>query len=87
MKTKHARVRMQQRGIPELLVDLLQRFGVRHWSAGATLLYFDKRARRKADSYTGGMLSRAGKWSNAYLVMGSDGSIITVGHRHARVKN
>lgn len=87
MRTKHARVRMQQRGIPELMVDLLQRFGNRQQVVGGTVVYFDNRARRKADQYTGGMLSRGGKWTNAYLVTANDGSIITVGHRYHRIKN
>ncbi len=85
--TKHARDRMQQRGLPPIVIDLLLKFGIWTYRGGAIVRHFDRRARRKADEYTGGLLGRNGKWSDAYLVVSQEGSIITLGHRYSRIKH
>ena len=83
----HARVRMQQRGIPPAVLDCLLEFGrVTHDHHGAQIIYFDKAARRK--------IGRAGiprgrvdieKHLNAYAVVACDGTVKTVGHRYRRI--
>jgi hypothetical protein len=76
--TEHARIRMQQRGIPAaVLEDLLDYGRVAHDHRGATVLYFDRRARTA--------LRRSGKRHDAYAVVGGDGEIRTVGHRFKRL--
>ena len=48
--THHALVRMQQRGIPEQVVELLHSYGrVEHVQGGAKILYLDKKARKKIE--------------------------------------
>lgn len=73
--TAHARRRMRGRGIrPEALEALLE-FGREAFDHhGGVVLYFDKRARR-----------RAGGGSDVYAVLGMDGRVMTVGHRLRRV--
>jgi exonuclease III len=76
--TTHARVRMQQRGIPAaVLEDLLDYGRAMHDHRGATVLYFDRRARSA--------LRQAGRRLDAYAVVGGDGEIRTVGHRFKRL--
>jgi hypothetical protein len=84
--TSHARARMQQRGIrPEVLEALLDYGREVHVAGGRDLVFFDKRARTR--------LARAGLVRDAqaericksYAVLGSDGIVITVGHRYRRI--
>jgi hypothetical protein len=72
--TAHARTRMQQRGIPPAAIEALLDDG-RSAPAGrgCEVLFFDKAARK------GGRLART------YAVLGSDGAVITVGHRYRRL--
>ena len=50
MNTAHANVRSQQRGIPPIVVDLLFQFGHRqHDHAGAEIVYFDRRSRKRLE--------------------------------------
>lgn len=73
--TTHARARMQQRGIrPEMLAALLDYGREIHVNGGCDLLFFDRRARAR--------LAKAG---NSYAIVGSDGLVITVGHRFRRI--
>lgn len=73
--TSHARRRMKSRGIrPEALEALLEFGRERFDHHGGVVLYFDKRARR-----------RAGGGSDVYAVLGSDGRVVTVGHRFRRL--
>ena len=44
--SQHARIRMQQRGIPRLAVDWLAAYGAVDHQRGAELFYFDRRARQ-----------------------------------------
>ena len=46
--TRHAEVRMQQRGVSAKSLDLLLQYGSRvRGSDGAEILFFDKKARRR----------------------------------------
>lgn len=85
--TNHAQARLQQRGIPPLVVENLLDFGRQmHDHRGATLLYFDHRARRHLerqlprDNYR-----RIEAHLDAYAVLAADGTIVTVGHRTRRL--
>jgi hypothetical protein len=83
--TTHARVRMQQRGIPAaLLEDLLDYGRAMHDHRGATVLYFDKRAR--AALARSRALPHAGRRLDAYAVLGGDGEVRTVGHLTKRLR-
>lgn len=82
--TKHAQVRSQQRGIPELVVDLLLRFGRReHDHAGAEIVFFDRTSRKRLEAYVGGLIGKFNEHMDCYAVM-ADGQVITVGVRQKK---
>lgn len=82
MFSNHASTRMQQRGIPPLIVDLLLLYGVEeHDGRGAVRRYFDKRTRRQLERHLGRqVIRRIDDLWDAYLVE-ADGDIVTVGWR------
>ena len=84
--TTHARVRMQQRGIPSAAVEVLLDFGREaHDHRGCRIVHFDKRSRRRAARALGASLFRTlERYLDTYAVVGSDDAILTVGHRHHR---
>ena len=74
--TRHAQVRMQQRGIDATVLDDLLAYGrAVHDHHGAEIVFFDYAARR-----------RLGKRLAAYAVIGPDGEVRTVGHRFRRIR-
>ncbi len=85
--TQHAQVRSQQRGLPPLALELLERFGNReHAHDGSEILYFDKHARKQLASYAGGLFGRVSALLDAYAVM-ANGRVVTVGHRYRRINH
>lgn len=86
MNTKHADIRMQQRGIPPLVLDWLLKYGQEaHDHHGAIIRYFDKRSIRRLRRDVGNKpVGRLADYLNAYLVE-SNGSVVTVGHRFKRI--
>lgn len=84
--TIHADIRCQQRGIPTLVLDLLLQFGHReHDHAGAEIVFFDRRAKKRIERYAGGLTSKVHEYLDSYAVV-ADGRIITAGHRHKRIR-
>ncbi len=86
--TQHAVVRMQQRGIPPFVVECLLDHGkVQHDHHGGRILFFDKAAWRRA---TKNALAKARveleKYRRSYVVLGSDGAVLTLGHRYKRIR-
>lgn len=81
--SRHATIRCQQRGIPQLIIDWLITYGaVTNDGRGAVTHYFDHRARRRLAQDVGErVIALLGRLMDAYLVMSHDGTIITVGHR------
>lgn len=84
--TRHARARMQQRGISAANLDALLDFGrTARAGSGCEVVFFDKRARER--------LARAGVISpsetervcKSYAIVASDSAVITVGHRTRRI--
>jgi hypothetical protein len=76
---------MQQRGIrPEMLEALLDYGREVHVAGGRDLVFFDKRARARLAKarFGGGQTERLCK---SYAILGSDGIVITVGHRYRRI--
>ena len=88
MNSTQCRVRQQQRGIPNLVLDWLMDYGQEHHDGhGATIRYFDRRARRAVERRVGREpVRRLHEYMNAYVVVGRDGSLITVGHRYNRIR-
>ena len=85
--TTHARIRMQQRGIPEAALDVLLGFGREaHDHRGCRIVHFDKRSRRYVARELGrDSFRKVERWLNAYAVVGADGAVLTVGHRHRKL--
>ena len=87
MNTKHADIRAQQRGIPPMVDELLDRYGhEEHDGHGAVLLYMNKDSIRRMERDLGRRpVSRLSEWFDTYKVKGADGRTITVGHRTRRL--
>ena len=85
--TKHAAVRIQQRGIPPLIMEWLNCYGTsRHDHRGAEILYFDKQSRKALAKAVGEeVVSRLGGLLDTYAVVAVDGSVVTAGHRFKRL--
>lgn len=85
--TTHARVRMQQRGIPSTALEVLLDYGHEaHDHRGCRIVRFDKRSRRRAASELGReRYRRIERWLGAYAVVGPDDAVLTVGHRRRRL--
>ena len=85
--TKHAQDRQQQRGVPPIIIDLLQLHGsVEHVGKDTTTYYFDKAARRKVQAYAGRLWRSLEEFSDYYLVTGREGKIITVAPRNKKIR-
>ena len=85
--TAHATIRSQQRGIPPIMLDLLLEFGCReHDHAGAEIIYFDRRSKKRIESYAGGLISKLSEHLDSYAVV-ADGEIVTVGTRYKRINH
>ena len=83
--TEHATVRIQQRGIPPLVVDLLLQFGRReHDHHGEEIVYFDRNSRNRIEKYSGGLIGKLSGHLQSYAVL-ADGNIITVGTRYKKI--
>ena len=87
MLSRHARKRMQQRGVPYAVVDILLDFGrAEHDGHGGEIIYLDSNDRRVARP----LFREFGIGDhclNAYLVVGSNGNVLTIGHRYVAIKH
>ena len=85
--TQHAQARMQQRGITLTTLNSLLDYGAQsHDHRGATIVFFDKKAKRRLLRDSGRDVYRVmEKQLNAYAVVGNDGAVVTVGHRNKRI--
>lgn len=88
MQTRHAQIRAQQRGIPPLIEDLLDRYGTeRYDGCGAVTEFFDKSSLRNMEREMGREPVRClAAWHSAYKVLSiRDGVTITIGRRTKRI--
>jgi hypothetical protein len=85
--TKHARTRLQQRGISADVLDCLLAYGRKvHDHRGGEVIFFDHHSRTQLRRDQGdAVFKRLETKLGTYAVLGSDGSIITVGHRTKRI--
>ena len=84
--TTHARVRMQQRGIPPAALDVLLEYGREaHDHRGCRIVRFDKRSRKRAARELGHAFRHIERHLNAYAVLAADDAVVTVGHRCGRM--
>jgi len=86
--TSHAAARMQQRGIPEPVVELLLACGdSMHDHRGAEIFFFGKSARRRLQRQRVDAVFRGfERYLRTYAVLGRDGSVLTVGHRRKHLR-
>ena len=83
--TRHARARMQQRGIPSMQVEHLLDFGRElHDRHGCVIVYFDRAARKRAER-AGASRVDLDRLAGVYAVM-AGGVVATVGHRYRRLR-
>ncbi len=84
--TDHARARMQQRGIPSAAVEALLAYGrTARAGRGCEVVYFDKAARARMLRDDPAAARGAKRLTNTYAVLGTDGAVVTVGHRYRRI--
>lgn len=85
--SSHAQTRAQQRGVPPLVIDWLMQYGAReHDHRGAEIYYFDRRSRRELAQQVGhDIVDRLSSLLDAYIVIGTEGAVITVGHRYKKI--
>jgi hypothetical protein len=78
---------MQQRGIPESVVNVLIEYGSRRYDhQGAQILFFDHRAKRRyCESKGSDGMRKIEKYSDVCLVRSIDGELVTIGHRYKRL--
>jgi len=87
MNTQHANARIQQRGVPPLVLDLLLQFGSHEPAGdGKRKVFFDKQGRRKVCAYAGALAPLLNEHLDFYAVVGSNDQVITVGHRLERIR-
>ncbi len=85
MKTVHAVVRAQQRGVPPLIQEWLLDYGAEQFDGhGGVVRYFSNECIRKMERDIGtAPLKKMSEYFRCYLVQdSSDGTVITVGKRH-----
>lgn len=85
--TNHAKKRMQQRSIPKIVLDWLVDFGNSEPAGdGARKYFFDKQSRKQFKKYAGKIYGALEQYLNAYVVVASDNSIVTVGIRYEPIR-
>ncbi len=86
--TDHARTRLQQRGVSLTVLDCLFAYGkMAHDHHGAEILFFDHCAKKQVRrNYGEREFKHLESKLDAYAVIGSDGAVVTVGHRTKRIK-
>ena len=85
--TVHSGIRGQQRGVPPMIVDLLIQFGAREQhTQGSEIVYFNRKSKKKIETYAGGLFGKLNEHMDAYAVIAS-GKLVTVGARFKRINH
>jgi len=87
--TEHAKTRCQQRGIPPLIIQWLNRFGERQHTGNSYRIFFNKKSKKKLEKEMGKIVvDRLGDLMNLYIIKKKQNSfIVTAGHRTKRFHN
>lgn len=85
--SQHAKIRMQQRGIPERALSLLLEYGNSEFDHRGTRVIYFSRARKKMleAELQKSELKRVESALNAYMVVSAKDEVVTVGHRTRRI--
>lgn len=86
--SRHASIRMQQRGVPPAVLECLLAYGAEISDHhGADILFFDKRSWRRMARARGKYVEpELARYRNVYAVIGADGRVATVGRRYRRIR-
>ena len=85
--SRHARARMQQRGIARSAVECLLDFGREHHDhRGAVVLMLDRAALQRMARTGAVRREQVDALRGLYAVVAADGSVCTVGHRTRRLQ-
>ena len=85
--SKHAEVRLRQRGIPFLVLEWLLNYGQsRNDHKHGIVLYFDSSSRRRLRQVAAPAFALNSKYLDSYAVTTTEGKVITVGRRTRRLK-
>lgn len=77
---------MQQRGIRAEALEALLDFGrTARVYRGREIVFFDKAARTRLARHNPLVAKEAERLRRTYAILGSDGTVITVGHRYRRI--
>jgi len=89
VSTKHAEIRLRQRGIPVPVVEWLFSYGSSHFDHHRGLVfYFDSRSRAVLrTAIDRAVLARYSEHLDCYVIASTNGEVITVGHRTRRFKH
>lgn len=84
----YGNLRMQQRSIPQIAIELLADFGSTVLSHGAWKFFFDQATRRRVLNQFENILAIKSleRYLKMYVVIGDDGCVITAGHLTCRVQ-
>lgn len=86
--TEHAAIRMRQRGVDPVVLDVLLTYGSGvHDHSGAEIVVFDRKAFRRLERAVDAALVRRveDNWG-LYAVRSMEGDVVTVGHRVRKVR-
>ena len=89
MSTRHAQMRMQQRGIPPLIEQWLDEFGEEQYDGhGGVRRYFSRKSIRAMERAFGRQpVRRMAGYLDAFKVESShDGTTLTLGHQTKRLR-
>ena len=81
--TRHAQRRSKDRSIPQAIIDALIDFGDQQPAGpGSEAYFFTKRSWKRYAAYLGPQARHFENYRSAYVVVGSDGGVITACWRH-----
>lgn len=87
--SNHARTRLQQRGIPEIVMETLLDFGHEEFDHhGGAVVYLDHRTRQHLRRSLGKeTYKQMEPHLDTFAVVAGDGTVVTVGHRTRRINH
>jgi hypothetical protein len=85
--TDHARLRLAQRGIPDLLLPILEMYGDSKYQDGAEVRFFTKKGRRRAHDAIKFLAAHLDSLLDVFSIAdSSQGRVITAGHHYRRIR-
>lgn len=81
----HARVRLQQRAIPALMLPLIASYGKeRYQRGGTTVWHLPHKSAQRLRRELKDILTRLDALTDMYFVEGDSGTIVTAGHAYKK---